>query len=59
MLDRALAGTGRADVYSLWFSFNSDVIRGESEPTLKDIAEVLRRHPQWRLAVSGHPDAHF
>jgi outer membrane protein OmpA-like peptidoglycan-associated protein len=55
-LERALAESGRADVYSIYFSFNSDVIREESEPTLKEIAEVLRRHPDWKLQVNGHTD---
>ena len=32
------------------------MIREESEPTLGDIAEVMRRHPDWRLAVNGHTD---
>jgi outer membrane protein OmpA-like peptidoglycan-associated protein len=44
------------DIYSIYFSFNSDVIREESEPTLKEIADILRRHPDWRLAVNGHTD---
>jgi len=40
----------------VYFSFNSDVIRDESEPTLKEIAEVLRRHRDWRLRIAGHTD---
>ena len=55
-LERSLTESGRADVYSLYFSFNSDLIREESEPTLKEIAEVLRRHPDWKLKVNGHTD---
>ena len=55
-LEQELAKAGRADIYSIYFSFNSDTIRSESEPTLNDIAEVLRRHPDWRLAVNGHTD---
>jgi len=55
-IERALTSTGKIDIYSIFFSFNSDVIREESEPTLKDIAEVLRRHPDWRLSVNGHTD---
>ena len=47
---------GKVDVYSIYFSFNSDVIREESQPTLKDIAAVLRRHPDWKLRVDGHTD---
>jgi outer membrane protein OmpA-like peptidoglycan-associated protein len=55
-LERALLDTGKVDIYSIYFSFNSDVIRAESEATLKDIEEVLRRHPAWRLTVNGHTD---
>lgn len=55
-LEQALASAGKVDVYSIYFSFNSDVIRDESEPTLKDIAEVLRRHPDWKLGINGHTD---
>jgi outer membrane protein OmpA-like peptidoglycan-associated protein len=55
-LEKALAETGTVDVYSIYFSFNSDQLRDESEPTLRDIAEVLRRHPGWTLRVNGHTD---
>lgn len=44
------------DIYSIYFSFDSDRLRDESQPTLKDIAEVLRRHPDWKLQVNGHTD---
>jgi len=56
-IEQALANSGKVDVYSIYFSFNSDVIREESEPALRDIADVLRRHPAWRLALNGHTDA--
>jgi outer membrane protein OmpA-like peptidoglycan-associated protein len=56
-LEQALNETGRADVYSIFFSFNSDQIRDESEPTLKEIAALLKRHPDWRLSVEGHTDS--
>jgi outer membrane protein OmpA-like peptidoglycan-associated protein len=55
-LEQSLARTGRAQVYSIYFSFDSDGIRAESGPTLQEIAGVLRRHPDWRLAVNGHTD---
>jgi outer membrane protein OmpA-like peptidoglycan-associated protein len=55
-LERALVETGRADVYSIYFSFNSDEIREESEPTLKQIAELLRRRSDWKLTINGHTD---
>jgi outer membrane protein OmpA-like peptidoglycan-associated protein len=55
-IERELAESGRADVYSIYFTFNSDVLRPESEPTLKQIARVLARHPDWKLGVNGHTD---
>jgi outer membrane protein OmpA-like peptidoglycan-associated protein len=55
-MEKSLAETGKVDVYSIYFAFNSDVLREESEPTLKEIAEVLRRHRDWKLRVAGHTD---
>ena len=55
-LERALAETGRADIYSIYFSFNSDAILEESEPTLEEIAELMRKHQDWRLSLNGHTD---
>jgi outer membrane protein OmpA-like peptidoglycan-associated protein len=56
-LEQALQETGRADVYSIYFTFNSDQLREESEPTLKEIADLLKRHPDWKLSVEGHTDS--
>ena len=55
-LEQSLAQDGKADIYSVYFSFNSDVIRDESEPTLKEIAQVMRRHGDWKLRIAGHTD---
>lgn len=55
-LERSLSESGRADVYSIYFAFGSDTIRDESEPTLKEIAEVLALRPDWKLQVNGHTD---
>jgi outer membrane protein OmpA-like peptidoglycan-associated protein len=56
-LEQSLMETGRADVYSIYFSFNSDQLRDESDSTLKDIDDVLKRHPDWKLAINGHTDS--
>jgi outer membrane protein OmpA-like peptidoglycan-associated protein len=56
-LERALAEQGRADVYEIYFEFNSDRIREESEPTLREIAAVLKRHADWKLGIEGHTDS--
>ena len=55
-LERELADNGRADVYDIYFSFNKDTLRPESEPTLNSIAAVLKKHPDWKLAIEGHTD---
>lgn len=55
-LERALLENGKVDVYDIFFSFNSDTIREESEPTLREINEILRRHPDWKLSIDGHTD---
>jgi outer membrane protein OmpA-like peptidoglycan-associated protein len=56
-LERALLDTGRADVYDIYFDFNSDRIREESEAMLAEIADLLRRHPDWKLGIEGHTDS--
>jgi len=56
-MEQALAKGGKVDVYSIYFSFNSDVIREESEPTLREIAQIMARHPDWKLRVNGHTDS--
>jgi outer membrane protein OmpA-like peptidoglycan-associated protein len=55
-LEHALRKQRRAVVYDLYFDFNSDRIREESGPTLREIAEVMRRNPDWQLSIEGHTD---
>jgi outer membrane protein OmpA-like peptidoglycan-associated protein len=55
-LEKALANQQKIDIYSIYFSYNSDALRDESTPTLKEIADIMARHPDWRLAVNGHTD---
>ena len=55
-LEQELAAQQKVDIYSIYFSFNSDEIRDESTPTLKEIADIMKRHPDWRLQVNGHTD---
>jgi len=40
----------------VYFSFNSADIRPESERVIKEIAAVMRAHPDWSLQVDGHTD---
>ena len=56
-LERALQADGRADVYELFFEFNSARLREESAETLQEIAAVLSRRPDWALRIEGHTDS--
>jgi outer membrane protein OmpA-like peptidoglycan-associated protein len=46
----------RAKVYDLYFDFRSDKLRPESDKVLKEIAQVMREHPDWKLSVEGNTD---
>jgi outer membrane protein OmpA-like peptidoglycan-associated protein len=55
-IENALAKKEVAEIYGIYFSFNSADIRPESERVLKEIAGVLDTHPDWKLRVDGHTD---
>jgi outer membrane protein OmpA-like peptidoglycan-associated protein len=55
-IETELEKEGRAQVYGIYFDFNSATIRPESEPVLKEIADALNNHPDWKLSVNGHTD---
>jgi outer membrane protein OmpA-like peptidoglycan-associated protein len=55
-VEQALAQTGRAEVYGIYFDFRSAQIRAESEGVLQQIADVLGKNPEWNLTVEGHTD---
>ena len=52
----ALAASGRVATQGILFDVSSDHIRGESTPTLKEIAEMLQAHPDLKLTIEGHTD---
>lgn len=56
-LGSQLRGSGRVDLYGLYFDFGSDRLRAESEPVLAQIVALLREDPALRLVVEGHTDA--
>ena len=51
-----LARRGKLVVHGIYFDFNSDRIRKESDPVLKELGEALARHPDWTLSINGHTD---
>jgi outer membrane protein OmpA-like peptidoglycan-associated protein len=55
-IERKLADKEPADVYGIYFAFGSDVLRPESDLVLQEVADVLKKHPDWKLRIEGHTD---
>jgi outer membrane protein OmpA-like peptidoglycan-associated protein len=47
----------KAVVYGIYFDYNSDQIKQESEPVLREIAAAMKNKPDWKLTVDGHTDS--
>lgn len=48
--------TGHVAIYGIYFDFDSYVIKPESEPALKAIAEMLKTNSSLKVYVVGHTD---
>jgi outer membrane protein OmpA-like peptidoglycan-associated protein len=55
-LEQQLGNLRTADVYGIYFAFNSAAIRPQSERKLKEIAAILKNNPDWTLSINGHTD---
>jgi outer membrane protein OmpA-like peptidoglycan-associated protein len=55
-IEHNLAVDKHTDVYGIYFDFASATLRAESEPVLREIAEALRAHIDWKLQINGHTD---
>lgn len=55
-LFESLSAEGRAVTHGILFDTNSDGIRPESAPTLKEIGDMLQQHPELKLTIEGHTD---
>ena len=55
-LESGLLDNRHVDVYGIYFDFNSDRIRTESEPVLNEIGAIMKKHPDWTLRIAGHTD---
>ena len=42
-MEKAIAGTGRIALYGIYFDFNKADIKPESDPTLEQIAQLLKQ----------------
>jgi outer membrane protein OmpA-like peptidoglycan-associated protein len=55
-MEQALAAKKPVNVYGIYFDFNSAKIKPESESVLRQIADIMRKNPDWKLSVSGYTD---
>lgn len=56
-IEQDLLKNKKAVVYGIYFDYNSDQIKKESEPVLREIAEAMKSNPDWKLIVDGHTDS--
>jgi len=52
----AIAEKGRVATQGIFFATGSAELKGESTPTLKEIGEMLKEHPDLSLTIEGHTD---
>lgn len=55
-MKQALQDSGKVALYGLYFDSDKDVVKAESQPTLDEIAKLLKSNPTMRLHVVGHTD---
>jgi outer membrane protein OmpA-like peptidoglycan-associated protein len=56
-LEQQLANKQPAEVYDIYFDYNEATITPQSNAALRDIGDIMRRHPDWRLSIVGHTDS--
>jgi outer membrane protein OmpA-like peptidoglycan-associated protein len=56
LVEKQLTDQKRAVTYGIYFDFNKDTIKPESEPVLKEIVQAMTDNPDWKLTVEGHTD---
>jgi outer membrane protein OmpA-like peptidoglycan-associated protein len=56
IVEKQLTEQKRAVTYGIYFDFNKDTIKPESEPVLKEIVQAMGDNPDWKLTVEGNTD---
>jgi outer membrane protein OmpA-like peptidoglycan-associated protein len=56
IVEKQLIEQKRAVTYGIYFDFNKDIIKPESEPVLKEIVQAMNDNPDWKLTVEGNTD---
>jgi OmpA-OmpF porin, OOP family len=53
---KKISASGSIALYGIYFDFNKANLRPESQPTLEQIATLLKEDPKLKLMVVGHTD---
>jgi OOP family OmpA-OmpF porin len=53
---KSIAGTGRIALYGIYFDFNKADVKPNSDPTLEQIAKLMKESPALKVLVVGHTD---
>ncbi len=56
-IEKAIESEGRVDLQMIFFTVNSADLRVESDAALTAIAEVMKKHPEWKFSIEGHTDS--
>jgi len=56
-LEDDLAAKRPVEIYDIYFDYNSAVVKPESDSILRQLGTIMRRHPDWKLSVTGHTDS--
>ncbi len=57
VMAKALAETGKIDIYGILFDTDKTDIKPASTPTLEQVAKLLKDDPALKLEVAGHTDS--
>ena len=55
-MSKALAQTGKVDIYGILFDVDKTDIKPQSKPTLDEVAKLLKSDAALKLEVAGHTD---
>jgi OmpA-OmpF porin, OOP family len=55
-MKQAIHDSGKVALYGLYFDIDKDQVKPESQPTMDEIAKLLKSEPSLRLHVVGHTD---
>lgn len=55
-MKQSIHDLGKVALYGLYFDTGKDVVKPESQPTLAEIAKLLKSEPSLRLHIVGHTD---